>query len=57
MENTKPIVVIKDESGPKTVQATVYLTNTEGKERQMEQLTGFAVQIFHLYKTNPQFYI
>lgn len=56
-ENTKPIVVIKDESGPKTVQATVYLTNAEGKERQMEQLTGFAVQIFHLYKTNLQFSI
>ncbi len=57
VENTKPIVVIKDDSGFKTAQATVYLTNIEGKERQMEQLTGFAVQIFHLYKTNPQFYI
>jgi hypothetical protein len=52
----RPLVIVKDMSGPEQAQAEVYLAPRDGRDRYMDQLTGFAVHLFHLYKTNPNFY-
>jgi hypothetical protein len=51
-----PVIIIKDMSGPQQAQADVYLASRDGRDRYIGQLTGFAVHLFHLYKTNPNFY-
>jgi hypothetical protein len=51
-----PVIIIKDMSGPQLAQAEVYLASREGRDRYIDQLTGLAVHLFHLYKTNPNFY-
>ena len=51
-----PVIIIKDMSGPQQAQAEVYLASRDGRDRYIDQLTGFAVHLFHLYKTNPNFY-
>jgi hypothetical protein len=55
-DDIRPVVMVKDMSGPQQAQAEVYLAPREGRERYMDQLTGFAIHLFHLYKTNPNFY-
>jgi hypothetical protein len=50
------VIIIKDMSGPQLAQAEVYLASREGRDRYIDQLTGFAVHLFRLYKTNPNFY-
>lgn len=51
-----PVVVIKDMSGPQQAQAEVFFAVRDGRDRYIDQLTGFAIHLFHLYKTNPNFY-
>jgi len=55
-KDLRPLVIVKDMSGPEQAQAEVYLAPRDGRDRYMDQLTGFAVHLFHLYKTNPNFY-
>jgi hypothetical protein len=55
--DSRPVVMVKDMSGPDRAQAIVHLGPVEGEERYIEQLTGFAVYLFHMYKTNPRFYV
>lgn len=54
--DSRPVVMVKDMSGPDRAQAIVHLGPVDGEERYIEQLTGFAVYLFHMYKTNPRFY-
>jgi hypothetical protein len=56
VRDRNPVVIIKDMSGPQQAQAEVYLAPRDGRDRYIDQLTGFAINLFHLYKTNPNFY-
>ena len=49
-----PLVVVKDTSDSKAARAKFYL---EPNEKHIDQLTGFAVFLFHNFKINPNFVI
>jgi hypothetical protein len=51
-----PLVIVQDRSGPDRAQAEVLIARGGVEDGHMDQLIGFAVHLFHSYKTNPNFY-